>query len=152
MFQLINLHTWQAANCTLHTAQCILRTAPEPANAPESEHVHIILHIEHCTLHTKFILHLANVSHHTAKIQNLPKLVSWWNVPWYIFQGDLSLKSNIIYLMWWAILSFSMTSGKVLTCESKCRFYSGCFGHIWHLQTNYNTWEILILRGFWEGF
>ena len=40
-----------SAHCTLHTAQCTLRTAPAPANAPESEHVHFILLIENCTLH-----------------------------------------------------------------------------------------------------
>ena len=50
LFQTLNLHLWQAAHYTLHTAQCTLRTAPAPANAPESEHVHFILHIENCTL------------------------------------------------------------------------------------------------------
>ena len=36
LFQLLNLHLWQPANCTLNTAQCTLHTAPEPSNAPAS--------------------------------------------------------------------------------------------------------------------
>ena len=52
LFQLHNLHLWQTAPCTLHTAQCIKHTAPTPANAPESAPVHFMPHIAHCTLHT----------------------------------------------------------------------------------------------------
>ena len=40
---------------TLHTAQCTLRTSPEPVPAPESAPVHSILHIEHCTVHTRYL-------------------------------------------------------------------------------------------------
>ena len=47
MFEKLNLHIWPVAHGTLHTAQCALRTAPAAANAPESEHVQFLPHIEH---------------------------------------------------------------------------------------------------------
>ena len=50
MFHLQNFNLWQAEHCTLHTVKCTLRTAPAPANASESEGVHFILHIAHCTV------------------------------------------------------------------------------------------------------
>ena len=39
LFQLLNFHLWQAANCTLHTAQCTLRTVPANENALENASV-----------------------------------------------------------------------------------------------------------------
>ena len=63
LFQLLNLHLWQAAHCTLTTAQCTLRSAPSTANAPEYEHVHFILHNEHCTLHTKCLYCILQIYH-----------------------------------------------------------------------------------------
>ena len=59
--------TWKCPwiwTCTLHTTSWTLYTA-----------------------HHMFKVHFANLSLHTAGIQNLPKLVwrfTWWNVPWSI--------------------------------------------------------------------
>ena len=91
LFQLLYLHLWQTAHCTLHAAQCTLRTAPAPANAPEYKHIHFILHIEHCTLHTTCLycnLQMYNFTLQTSKKN--PKiymtkctLIYWFhNVPW----------------------------------------------------------------------
>ena len=57
LFQLLNLHLWQAAHCTQHTAQCTLGTepalaiVPAPAIAPASAPVHsyYTLNAGHCT-------------------------------------------------------------------------------------------------------
>ena len=68
---MLHLHPWQAAQCTLHTTQCTLHTAPAPANAPESEPLHVILNIEHCTLHTTCvycILQIYSFTLQTSKI------------------------------------------------------------------------------------
>ena len=50
LFQLLNLHLWQAAHCTLHTAQRTLHTVPANANWPESAPLHFIIQINtvHC--------------------------------------------------------------------------------------------------------
>ena len=83
---------------SLHfTSQCTLCKAHATANAPESEHVYFILHIEHSTLHTTnmFIPYFANVSLYTATIQNFPELASrftWQNIPWSI--EEVSMKKN----------------------------------------------------------
>ena len=56
LFELIYLHIWQAAHCTLHTGQCTLCTAPALANSLESERLQFIRHIEHGILHTTFYI------------------------------------------------------------------------------------------------
>ena len=67
MFQLLNLYLWQALHCTLHIAQCKSRAAPAPENAPESEQVHFILHIEHCALHTTCLSCILQIYHFTLQ-------------------------------------------------------------------------------------
>ena len=69
LFQRLNLNIWPAAHCTLPTAQFTLHTAPAPANVPESEHVHFILPIEHCTMHTTCLYCILQMYHlQTSKI------------------------------------------------------------------------------------
>ena len=71
MFQLLTLHLWQAAHCTLHSAHCTLHTAPAPANAPASAPVHLILLIVKCTLHAILVylkLHIYHFTMRTSKI------------------------------------------------------------------------------------
>ena len=71
------------AGSKLHPENCtVLNTAPvpAPAPAPAPAPIHFIVH----TSHQAFILHLANLLLHTAKIQSLPELdlrVIWRNVP-----------------------------------------------------------------------
>ena len=48
----ISIFVGQHTACTLHTAQCTLRTVPAPANAPETVFVNFTLYIEHFALHT----------------------------------------------------------------------------------------------------
>ena len=64
LFQLLNLHLW-------HTAQCTLRTAPAPANDPESEHLHFILHIKHCTLHIMCLYCILQSYHFTLQASKI---------------------------------------------------------------------------------
>ena len=71
MFQLQILHLWQAAQRTLHTAQCTFCTTPAPANALEFEHVHFILHIEHCTLHTTCLYYILTIYHLTLQTSKI---------------------------------------------------------------------------------
>ena len=75
MFKRLNLHLWQAVHCTLRAAQCTLRTAPAPANAPKSEHVHFILHIEHWTLHTMCLYCILKMYH--FPLQTIKICLSW---------------------------------------------------------------------------
>ena len=35
VFQLVNLHLWQAVHCALHNAQCTLHTTPASEPGPE---------------------------------------------------------------------------------------------------------------------
>ena len=67
MLQLLNLHSWRASRCTLPTAQCTLRKAPAPANAPEYEHVHITQHVKHCTLDTTCLYCTLKLYHFTLQ-------------------------------------------------------------------------------------
>ena len=67
LFQLLNFHLWLAAQSTLHTAQCTLRTLPAPANAPETESVRFILHIEHFALNAIYLYSMLNIYHFTLK-------------------------------------------------------------------------------------
>ena len=88
MFQLLNLHLWQAAHCTLHTAQFTLRTAPAPENSPESERVYFILHIEHCTMHTTCLYCNLQIYHFTLQTY---KLCLCWSQDLY---GEMYLALN----------------------------------------------------------
>ena len=73
LFQLLNFHLWQAAHCTLHTAQFTLRTVPAPENAPKTSSVHLILTIEHFALHTIHFYCMLQIYHYTLKH---PKMAS----------------------------------------------------------------------------
>ena len=67
LFQLLNLHLWQAAHCTLHTAHYKLRPVPAPANAHETASIHFILHIEHFALHTIHLFCMLHIYYFTRK-------------------------------------------------------------------------------------
>ena len=85
VFQLLNLHLWQAAYCTLHTAQHTVCTAPKPENTPESQHVRFILQIENCTLHTTCLHCIFQMYHFELNKESWPVFYStftWQNVHW----------------------------------------------------------------------
>ena len=65
------------AGSTLHPAHytVYIRTTPAPANAPESDHVHFILNIEGCTLHTNHFCCSWQIYHFTLQTSNI--CLSW---------------------------------------------------------------------------
>ena len=74
------------AHCSLHTAQYTLGTSPAPANAPESEHVNFILHIENCTPHTRglyWILYIVHLTLQKSKFACVGLKIYMENVPSY---------------------------------------------------------------------
>ena len=106
LFQLLNLHLWQASHFTLHTAQFTLITTS--ANTPESEHVQFLLNIEHFTLHTRCLYCILQIYHFPLQISKL--FLSWsqdlhgrnQNVPWSThFQGLSSLLYADFFLGWY---------------------------------------------------
>ena len=74
---------WQAAHCPLHTA-----------NAPESEHLHFILHIEQCTLHTACLYCIVQIYHFTLRTSKkfpvLDSTLTWRNMPRYNVNRPIS--------------------------------------------------------------
>ena len=70
---------WQAAQRIMNAVQCKVHTAP--ASAPPYMHLYTSYYT-HCI--ERIISHFANLSLHTANIQNLPELdlgFTWKTVP-----------------------------------------------------------------------
>ena len=71
-------------------AQCTLRTGPAKANGPESEHLNIILYIEHCTLHITCLYCILQRYH--LKLQTSKICLSWSQD----FHGEMYLDAYIL--------------------------------------------------------